>query len=131
MIKKFVIALMIATFLPISALAECDFKTGITKTEGGYLYTRECHIKVGEMKQDLEIEVEKTAKLTKALELKDLAITRADQRADLWMNTSFKLEDRVNTIDEMRKTNQWLYFGLGVVTMFAASYAASQLNHGR
>lgn len=127
--KKFVIALIVASLLPISALADCDFKTGISKVEGGYLYSRECHLRVGEMKYDLEIEMERTAKLTKALELKDLAITRADQRADLWMQTSFKLEDRVNTIDEMRRTNQWLYFGLGVVTMFAASYAASQLNN--
>lgn len=129
--KKFLIALVVAAMLPIQALADCDFSSGITKVEGGYLYTRECHLKVGEMKYDLGAKDLQIEKLTKALDLKDLALTKADQRTELWMNTAFKLEDRVNTIDEMRKTNQWLYFGLGVVTMFAAGYMASQLNNGR
>lgn len=126
--KKFLIALVAMTFLSNVAFAECDFKTGITKQESGnYTYTRECHIKVGEMKQDLDISQQQNEKYVKALDLKDLALTRADQRADMWMNTSFKLEDRVNTIQEMQKTNQWVYFGLGVLSVFAAGYAAKQI----
>ncbi|NJO48143.1 MAG: hypothetical protein HC840_00345 [Leptolyngbyaceae cyanobacterium RM2_2_4] len=125
--KKIIVALMVVCLLPLQAFAECDFGTGIAKVEGGYLYTRECHLKVGEMKYDLGVKDLQIEKLTKALDLKDLAITKADQRADMWMNTAYKLEDRINTIDNMRQTNQWIAFGLGVVTMFAASYAASQL----
>lgn len=125
--KKFIVALMIFCCLPLQAFAECDFSTGITKVEGGFLYTRECHLKVGEMKYDLGVKDLQIDKLTKALDLKDLAITKADQRADLWMNTAYKLEDRINTIDNMRQTNQWISFGLGALTMFAAAYAASQL----
>lgn len=126
--KKLIAILLTVLLFSTQAFAECDFKTGITPNDNGtYTYTKECHVKVGEMKQDLEIAQEQNVKLTKALDLKDLAITKADQRADLWMNTTYKLEDRINTIDNMRQTNQWVAFGLGVVTMFAASYAASQL----
>jgi hypothetical protein len=122
---------MIVLSLPLHAFAECDFTDGkgVTKVEGGYLYSKECHIAVGQMKYDLGVKDLQIEKLGKALDLKDLAITKADQRADLWMQTSFKLEDRINTIDNMRSSNQWIAFGLGALTMFAAAYAASQLSH--
>lgn len=126
--KKFLIALITMSFISNVAFADCDYSK-IQKVEGGYLYTKDLHLCVGEMKQDLEISQKQNEKLVKALDLKDLALTKADQRTELWMNTAFKLEDRVNTLDEMRKTNQWLYFGLGIATMFVATYAASQLNH--
>lgn len=129
--KRFICTILAMTFLSNVAMAECDFSTGITKVDGGYLYSKECHVKVGEMKLDLKISQEQNEKLTKALDLKDFAITKADQRADMWMNTTYKLEDRINTIDQMRATNQWVAFGLGALTMFAAAYAASQLQHGR
>jgi hypothetical protein len=129
-VRKFIAVLIIACLMPLSALADCDFKTGITKNDNGtYTYSRECHIKVGELRQDLDIATEQNLKFTKALELKDLALTKADQRADMWQQTAFKLEDRITTIDGMRTSNQWLMFGFGMVTMFAASYAASQLVH--
>lgn len=129
--NKFLSLTLAVSMLSNVAFAECNFATDITKNDNGsYTYTRDCHFKVGEMKQDLKIANEQNEKLNKALDLKDLTIVKADQRADMWMNTSFKLEDRINTIDEMRKTNQWMYFGLGVLAMFAATYAASQaLNH--
>jgi len=125
--KRILCTILALSFFSNVALAECDFSAGITKTADGYLYTKECHVKVGEMKQDLKIANEQNEKLTKALDLKDFAITKADQRADMWMNTTYKLEDRINTIDQMRSTNQWVAFGLGALTMFAAAYAASQL----
>jgi len=129
--KKFLVALIAMTFLSNVAFADCDFKTGITKNESGsYTYTRECHLKVGEMKQDLEIAQQQNEKYVKALDLKDLALTKADQRADMWMNTSFKLEDRVNTIESMQNTNKWVYFGIGVLSVFVAGYAANQIYHG-
>lgn len=126
--KKFVAVILAMSLMSNVVFAECDFSTGINRNDNGtYTYTKECHVKVGEMKQDLKIAEEQNGKLNKALDLKDLAITKADQRADMWMNTTYKLEDRINTIDQMRSTNQWVAFGLGALTMFAAAYAASQL----
>jgi len=122
--KKLITALMIVLSLPLQALADCDFSKGITKVDGGYLYTTECHVAVGQMRQNYLISQQQISDLNKALDLKDLAITKADQRADMWMNTTFKLEDRINTLDKMQETNKWIWFGLGVVTVFAAGYAA-------
>jgi hypothetical protein len=128
--KKFVAILLAMSLFSNVALAECDFSTGISRNDNGtYTYSKECHIKVGEMKYDLGVKDLQIEKLNKALDLKDLAITKADQRADMWMNTTYKLEDRINTIDQMRSNNQWIAFGLGALTMFAAAYAASQLSH--
>ncbi len=127
--KKF-ITLIFALILPINSFADCDFSTGITKTDQGYLYTKECHIAVGQMKSDLNVAVQQVSLLQKSLDFKDLALNKADQRADLWQASTFKLEDRINSIDQMRSTNNWMYFGLGVLTVFAAGYAASQIyNH--
>lgn len=108
------------------AFAECDYSK-IQKTDGGYLYTKEIHLCVGEMKQDLEVSDAQNKKYVKALYFKDIALDKADERAELWRNTSYKLEDRMQTMDSLRKTNQWIYFGLGVLTMSAAVYAAGQL----
>lgn len=129
--RRIIIALMIVLMLPLSALAECDFTDGkgVSKVEGGYLYTKECHTAVGQMKYDLGVSLKQVELLQKSIDFKDLAITKADQRADLWQTATFKLEDRINTIDSMRSTNNWMYFGLGVLTVFVAGYAASQAYH--
>lgn len=126
--KKFVAVLMIFLSLPISALADCDFTDGkgVSKTETGYLYSRECHLAVGNMNYDLGVSKDQIVLLNKSLYFKDIALTKADQRADLWQATAFKLEDRINTIDQMRSTNNLMYFGLGVLTVFAAAYAVRQ-----
>ena len=126
--RRIIIALMILLSLPLQALAECDFTDGkgVNKVDGGYLYSKECHTAVGQIKYDLGVANTQITLLNKSLDLKDLALTKADQRADLWQTATFKLEDRINTIDQMRSTNNWMYFGLGVLTVFVAGYAARQ-----
>lgn len=113
--------------LSSSAFAECDFATGISKVENGYLYSKDCHLRVGKTQADLKDREEQVANLTKVIELKDLGIAVHEKRADLWMNTSLKLEDRVNTIESLRSSNQWLFFGLGVLVTGAAVYGAGHL----
>lgn len=128
--KKIITLFLLFSIFSSSVFAECDFKTGITKqVDGNYLYSKGCHVAVGQMKQDLDIANEQNLKFAKALELKDLALSKADQRADMWQSTAFKLEDRITKIDSMHSTNQWMMFGIGMVTMFGAAYAASQLIH--
>lgn len=125
--KKFIVALMVGLMLPWQAFAACDFKTGITQVPGGFLYTEQCHLAVGQMRQSYLLDEQKIADLNKALDLKDITITKSDQRADLWMSTSLKLEERLQTVDQMKKTNEWIYFGLGVLTAFVAASAAHSL----
>jgi len=119
--------LLVLNFLcPISALAKCNFKT-IKKVEDGYLYTSDCHREVGKLKNEAEERREQVKNLNEAIKLKDLTITTHTERADLWMNTSFKLEDRVNTIERMNSTNRWLYFGIGVIFTGLSVWGAGQL----
>lgn len=127
--KNLIAVLLIVSHLfTVTAYAECDFATGIEKLpDGRFVYSKECHQKVGKMQADLKDREEQVAALTKTIDLKNLQIQTQEQRAQLWMDTSIKLEDRINTIDRMRSTNQFLYFGLGLVTAGLAVYGASKL----
>lgn len=127
--KIFSLFLSISLFSNI-VFADCDFATQIKKLDDGtFAYSKECNLKVGQMQQDLGIANQQVDKLGQAIKLKDTAIQKADDRAKNWMDTSFKLEDRINTIDSMQSTNRWLYFGLGALTIIASAYTFKQLSH--
>lgn len=127
---KHTIVLLLSTTVLFSSMAQadCDFSKGITDNGNGtYTYTKECNRAVGRLvfdNQDLQTE---NAALKRVITLKDLTITTESQRADLWMNTALKLEDKVNTIDRMNETNKWVNFGLGVVVTGLAVWGAGRL----
>lgn len=128
--KKFIALLLLVVSFSNVAMADCDFSTGITKqADGNYLYTRECHVKVGQMKLDLEAANKQVADYSKAIDLKNLALTSSNTRADLWMNTSFKLQDRMNAVDELKSKNQLLMFFAGVAVTSLAVWGAGNLAH--
>lgn len=129
--NKIIAIVLVTALLPWQAMASCDWKSGISLLpDGAYRYTKECHIHVGETVRDLELMTERVELLSKAIELKDLTIAKADERADMWMKTSVSLEKRIETLDKMNAANKWLYFGLGVLATSAAIYGASKLvNH--
>lgn len=124
---KFLNVFIALSFLCVPAFAECDFSTGIKEVEGGFLYTKQCHLKVGQMNEQLELKDQQIIHLEKSIELKDLAISKSNERIELWMDTSYKLEERVNKIDRMNDFNKWLYFGIGVAVTGIAVYGAGQL----
>jgi hypothetical protein len=126
--KKLIASVMVFMTFSSSAFATCDFSTGVTKNDNGsYTYTKECHVAVGQMKNDLETANGQIVEYKKVIELKDLAITKSDQRADMWMDSSFKLQDRLNTVDELKSKNQYLAFALGILVTGLAVYGAGQL----
>lgn len=119
--------LSLTVFLAQSAWA-CDFSQDITKNQdGSYTYTKDCHEEVGVKVKRLELKEKQVKKLNEALDLKDMAITKSHERIDLWMNTTYKLEDRVNTIEAIKERNKWIYFGLGIIVTGAAVWGAGQL----
>jgi hypothetical protein len=63
----------------------------------------------------------------KVIDLKDLALTKSDERTQLWMNTSDNLQDRMNKIDDTAKRNEWVFFGLGALTVVAAGFMTARL----
>lgn len=128
--KKIIASLILLCFISNIAVADCDFSTGAKKTDHNtYEYTIDCHIAVGQMKQDLEVAKRQLTDLTQAITLKDLAITKSDQRAQLWMSTSADLESRLQKVDSLEKGNQWIFFGLGALTVLGAGFMASRLLH--
>lgn len=127
LLSKFVAIALIAS-IPLQAMADCDFSTGIEKLpDGRFAYSSECHKKVGKMVADEKDRQEQLAQ--KEIQLKDLGVQLDAQvkSRQLWMDTSMKLEDRVNQMETMKSTNQWLYFGIGVLTTGLAVWGAGQL----
>ena len=121
--------LMILTIVSTSVrAADCDFSKGIEKLpDGRYAYSPECNRKVGKMAED---EKDRQTQIqAKDVQIKDLGVQADAQqkRADMWMDNSLKLEDRVNTMEELKARNQWLYFGLGIIVTGAAVWGAGQL----
>lgn len=126
--KKFLISFIILNLISNLAFADCNWSTGIkTLPDGGFEYSKECHIKVGQLIQDNNTQTQQITDLNKAVSLKDLALTQSDARATLWFNTSSQLEDRLQKVDSLEKHNDWLFFGLGVLTTFAAGYGVAKL----
>lgn len=116
------------TLFSFQSFAACEWSTGIhLLPDSNYEYSRECHVRVGETVRDLSIEIKKTELLTSAIKLKDVAISKSDERADMWMKTSQDLEKRVETLDRMNSQTKWIYFGLGFLAASAAVYGASKL----
>lgn len=109
------------------ALADCDYSKIVNNSDGTYTYSKELHLCVGTMRRDLGIAQQQITDLNQALTLKDLAIKKTEDRVNLWMDTSYKLEERVNKIDELQKKNEWLYFGLGVAATIGSGFMAAQL----
>jgi hypothetical protein len=128
--KSILVSLLLSIFTLNICFADCDFKTGITPGPNKtFIYSEECHLKVGQLAQDNSVLTQQVGDLTKAIQLKDLAITASDSRATLWSNTSASLEDRLQKVDSMEKSNSTLYFGLGILLTLGAAYAAGQLIH--
>lgn len=124
--NKVISSLLLICFMSNAALADCDWSK-IEKKEKTYVYSEELHLCVGQLVQSNKTKDTQIADLTKAIQLKDLAIQKADERVALWMDTSFKMEDRLNKIDSLRSSNNTLYYGLGIATAILAVWAAGQL----
>ncbi len=127
--KKVISSLLLLCVLSNVAMADCDFSSGITPGPNKtFIYSEECHQQVGKLVQSNKTKDLQIADLNKAIELKDLALVKADERIQLWMTTTQKLEDRMTTIDDLRGKNYWMYYGLGIATGFVAVWAAGQLH---
>mgnify|MGYP003332930058 CR=1 FL=1 len=127
--KKLICLILATSMFSNIALADCKWAE-VKKVEGGFLYPDGCHDRVGKIVKDNDDYKIETEALRKTIDLKDLTIQKADERTELWRNTTFKVEDRLNNLESAAKTNQWVYFGLGVLSVFAAGYAAKQIYGG-
>lgn len=125
----FKLFLAISLFLSsVPAHASCDWSRDIKENPNGtFTYTRDCHIEAGRNFKSVSLLNEKIDLLEKKIEFKDLQISKYDERTQLWMDTSFKLNDKLMTYEATKKNDFWISFGLGVLTVIAAGYAVNQV----
>jgi len=128
--KTKVLATLFCSVISQTCFADCDFSLGISKLEDGrFAYSQDCHRTVGKLVADQKDWQTQVEKLNKAIEAKDVDLSIQQKRADNWMETSLKLEDRVEAIDKYKSTTSWLYYAGGILTGFVAVWAAGQLRN--
>jgi hypothetical protein len=109
------------------AFADCDFSLGITQSGTGFLYTPECHRKVGGLVQELDLRKQQVDLLNKSIDFKDLAIAKSDERNEKLRDSLYKVQDRVDTMEKLQESNKVLYFIGGVLFTGLAVWGAGQL----
>lgn len=129
MYNKIISIVLAVSLFSSFAMGDCDFSQIISNTDGTYTYSKNLHICVGQLVQDNATKTKQVQDLTKAYSLKDLAMTKADARAQLWEDNSLKLETTVQTIETTQKRNDMIWFGLGALSVFAAGVAAASLTN--
>jgi hypothetical protein len=111
-----------------TAFAGCDWSTIVANSDGTYTYSKTLNLCVGNLVQDNATKAQQVSDLNKAITLKDAAITKSDARAQLWQDTSLKLESNIQSIDSYKSTSNWAYFALGALTIIGAGVAAAQVH---
>ena len=126
--KKLIVCILLFVS-SVNAFADCDWSTIKKLPDGGFEYTPELHLCVGNLVQDSKVKDQQIADLNQAITLKDLALKESDERVSLWSKTAGDEMDRLNKISNDQKKSDWLYFALGVGTTFLAAYSAAKLIH--
>lgn len=122
------IILLFSMSLPSLAFGSCDFANDIKlMSDGNYSYTKDCHVEVGKRIKKLDLATQEIDELNKTIELKDLALVKQKERADLWMDTSFKMNDKLQSYEAASSRSAWVQFGLGVGVTILSVWAAGQL----
>ena len=117
-----------------NANAACNWKTDIVRQGSNYLFSKECYKAVGDMKvQVKELQAANTErkvqvkKQYEAIQMKDLALDKADQRLMSWRSEAYNQHERLLKQQKLAKFNDWLYFSSGVALTVLSVWGAGQL----
>ena len=128
MLKLFInFLLILAVIFPTPVFAACDWTQIKKNADGTYTYSEKLHVCVGTLVRDNKTKDQQIADFTKALSLKDLALQTSDTRANLWLDTSGKLEARLQSVDKLQKDNNVIWFGLGILATSLMAYTVNKL----
>jgi Tfp pilus assembly protein PilO len=126
--NKILSLILVLSMLSGNALAaNCDYANDIKKVDGGYLYTSGCHIEVGKKVKGYSILAQQVVELEKTITLKDLALSKSDERANMWMDKSVSMAEKVNAYESARSADAYKNVALGVLGTALAVWAAGQL----
>lgn len=121
---------MLTVFIPLQAVAEnCNPRTDIvedTKT-GKFIYTEDCHVEFGRLRLIEKERQKQIEHLETSIKLKDLALDLSNERIENWQQATYRVEDRLLKMESNSDKINWVYFGIGVIVMGGATWAAGQL----
>lgn len=111
-----------------NSVAACNWATDVSKNaDGSFTYSRGCHLEVGASLEELDLRRKQVTELNKSVELKDLALKYSEERTQLWIESSSKMNERLNQYEASRGNQGWLFFGIGVATAVLSVWAAGQI----
>ena len=118
-----------------TALASCNPSSNkhiyesTSYTPPKYVYSVDCHIDYGRLRKVEPQRQKQVEQLNKSITMKDLALDLSKQRTEEWTKTTYKLQDKLLTVERNNGKLKWVYFGLGILTMSGAVWAAGQLKN--
>ena len=124
---KKIIAMILILCTTNMALADCDWSKIKELPDGNFQYTAQLNICVGNMVRDSKIKDQQISDLTQAISLKDLAITKSDERSQMWRVTAEAEQDRMVKINSSQSQNNFLFFGLGILSFVMIGFATARL----
>jgi len=128
--SNYLISIIVVMLMSNIAFADnCDWSTIKTMPNLDYEYSPALHLCVGNLVESVKTKDAQINDLNAAIQLKDLAIAKADQRTQLWQTTADNEQDRLSKIESSQKTNDFWYFTLGVVAAIGTGWMASRLMH--
>jgi len=107
----------------------CNPKTDIVEDtkSGKFVYTEDCHIEFGRLRITEKERQKQIEHLEQSIKLKDLALDLSNERIENWQQATYRVEDRLLKMEANSDKINWIYFGIGVIVMGGATWAAGQL----
>lgn len=128
--RHFLICTALTVLIPLQAVAEnCNPKTDIVEDtkSGKFVYTEDCHIEFGRLRITEKERQKQIEHLEQSIKLKDLALDLSNERIENWQQATYRVEDRLLKMEANSDKINWIYFGIGVIVMGGATWAAGQL----
>jgi len=103
--------------------ASCSTAEIIKNQDGTYTYSLACHLRAGEVLEELDLRKEQVKKLNESVLFYKQGYDIQENRAQNWMNTSLLLDkelQRQKTFSDLEKVG---YFLLGVLVVGTAAKA--------
>lgn len=125
--KKKIVSSLLVFLLSSSAFADCKWSS-IKEVEDGFLYSEECHFKVGTLvanEKDYKIQIEEQKK---AISLKDLTIKDLTTSSNMWEKEAKFQFQTLENYKEAEDKRKWLWIGTGVGATLLTIFLAGQVS---
>ena len=124
------ICTVLTVLIPLQSVAEsCNPRTDIAENpqKGNFVYSESCHVEFGKLRYAEKERQKQVEHLEESIRLKDLALDISNKRIENWQEATYKVEDRLIKMEQNSQRVNMVYFGLGVLLMGTATWAAGQL----